>query len=282
MSTYRYVICDVFTDQPLAGNQLAVFPEAREIPDALLQPLAREINFAETVFAYPPVQGGHARIRIFTPRRELLFAGHPVLGTAFVIGTAVGAEEVRLETGMGVVPIQLERDDQRVIFGRMSQPIPSIEPLGDAASLFRALGVERSALPVEIYHNGVKHVYVALDSENAVGLLTPDLATLARIVPHAGVNCFSSHGRRVKNRMFAPGMGVAEDAATGSAAGPLALHLARHGRVQFGEQIEITQGVEIQRPSTLFARARGRNGHVESIEVGGPAVIVGHAELSLE
>ncbi len=91
MSTYRYVICDVFTDQPLAGNQLAVFPEAREIPDARLQPLAREINFAETVFVYPPVQGGHARIRIFTPAHELPFAGHPVLGTAFVVGTRGGS-----------------------------------------------------------------------------------------------------------------------------------------------------------------------------------------------
>ncbi len=282
MSTYRYVICDVFTDQPLAGNQLAVFPEAREIPEARLQLLAREINFAETVFVYPPVQGGHARIRIFTPARELPFAGHPVLGTAFVVGTAAGAEEVRLETGMGVVPIRLERDGQRVIFGWMTQPLPSVEPFGDPASLFRALGVERSALPVEIYDNGVKHVYVALDSEEAVALLRPDLGPLARIASHAGVNCFSSSGRRVKNRMFAPGMGVAEDAATGSAAGPLALHLARHDRVKFGEQIEITQGVEIQRPSTLFARVRGRDGHVESIEVGGSAVIVGRGEFSLE
>jgi trans-2,3-dihydro-3-hydroxyanthranilate isomerase len=281
MSAYHYVICDVFSDRPLAGNQLAVFPDAREIPEARLQPLAREINFSETVFAYPPAAGGHARIRIFTPRRELPFAGHPVLGSAFVLGAPLEGDEIRLETGRGVVPLRLTREGRRITFGWMSQPIPSVAAFGDGPPLLRALGVDRSVLPVEVYDNGVQHVFVTLDTEDAVARLAPDLGALARLLPECGANCIAGRGRRWKTRMFAPGMGVAEDPATGSGAGPLAVHLVRHGRIAFGEEIEIAQGAEIGRPSTLFARVEGRDGRVERVEVGGSAVTVGQGEFSL-
>src|SRR6266571_4399873 len=115
MATYRYVVCDVFTDTPLQGNQLAVFTDAREIPDERLQPLAREMNFSETVFVLPPEQGGHARIRIFTPAVEVPFAGHPTLGSAFVLGAPLQLEEIRLETGAGVIPVALEREEGRIV-----------------------------------------------------------------------------------------------------------------------------------------------------------------------
>lgn len=281
MSPYRYVICDVFSDRPLAGNQLAVFPDAREIPEARLQPLAREINFSETVFAYPPAAGGDARIRIFTPGHELPFAGHPVLGSAFVLGAPLERDEIRLETGRGIVPIRLQRDGRLITFGWMSQPIPSVAAFGDDAALLRALGVERSALPIEVYDNGVEHVFVTLETEDAVARLAPDLGALARLLSQRGANCFAGHGGRWKTRMFAPGVGVAEDPATGSAAGPLAVHLVRHSRIAFGEEIEIAQGAEIGRPSTLFARVEGRDGRIERVEVGGAAVTVGQGEFSL-
>src|SRR5687768_1826487 len=129
VSRFRYVVADVFTDRPLAGNQLAVFTDAREIPEEQLQPLAREINFSETIYVYKPEGEGHARVRIFTPTSELDFAGHPVLGTAFVLGGPLQLAEIHLETGAGLVPIVLDRDDQgRIVFGRMSQPIPKVEP----------------------------------------------------------------------------------------------------------------------------------------------------------
>jgi trans-2,3-dihydro-3-hydroxyanthranilate isomerase len=281
MSPYRYVICDVFSDRPLAGNQLAVFPDAREIPEARLQPLAREINFSETVFAYPPAAGGDARIRIFTPGHELPFAGHPVLGSAFVLGAPLERDEIRLETGRGIVPVRLQRDGRLITFGWMSQPIPSVAAFGDEAALLRALGVERSALPIEVYDNGVEHVFVTLETEDAVARLAPDLGALGRLLSQRGANCFAGHGGRWKTRMFAPGVGVAEDPATGSAAGPLAVHLVRHSRIAFGEEIEIAQGAEIGRPSTLFARVEGRDGRIERVEVGGAAVTVGQGEFSL-
>jgi trans-2,3-dihydro-3-hydroxyanthranilate isomerase len=281
MPTFRYVVADVFTDKPLAGNQLAVFTDAREIPEELLQRLAREMNFSETVFVLPSEAEGHARIRIFTPAAEIPFAGHPTLGTAFVLAGPLQLDEIRLETGSGVVPVKLEREDSRIVFGRMEQPIPTIEPYADTEPLFDALGVEGSELPVELYDNGIRHVYVALASEKAVAALRPDLGRLGELPAILGFNCFAGSDTRWKTRMFAPGGGMPEDPATGSAAGPLAAHLARHGRIAFGDEIEISQGAEIGRPSTLFARVDGSADRLERVEVGGSAVIVARGEFRL-
>jgi trans-2,3-dihydro-3-hydroxyanthranilate isomerase len=281
MPTLRYVVADVFTDTPLEGNQLAVFTDGRDVEDALMQRLARELNFSETVFVLPAEGEGHARTRIFTPTIEVPFAGHPTLGTAFVLAAPLQLDEIRLETGRGVVPVRLERDDGRITFGRMSQPIPSVVRYSDEAELLAALGVDASELPVELYDNGIQHVYVALPSEDGVAKLTPDLGRLARLPAVMGINCFAGSGQRWKTRMFAPGDSVPEDPATGSAAGPLALHLARHGRIGFGEEIEISQGAEIGRPSTLFARVDGTADAVEAVEVGGSAVVVARGEFRL-
>jgi trans-2,3-dihydro-3-hydroxyanthranilate isomerase len=278
--TFRYVVCDVFTDAPLTGNQLAVFTDAREIPEEQLQALAREMNYSETVFVYPKEADGHAKIRIFTPGAEVPFAGHPTLGTAFVLAGPLQLPEIRLETGAGTIPVGLERDGPRIVFGWMEQPIPTWEAYADEAELLTVLGVERSELPVEVYDNGLHHVYVALESEEAVSGLRPDLGRLAPSEV-LGVNCFAGSGMRWKTRMFAPGIGVWEDPATGSAAGPLAVHLARHGRIGFGEEIEITQGVEINRPSKLHARVEGSADEVTGVEVGGSAVTVAHGEFRL-
>jgi trans-2,3-dihydro-3-hydroxyanthranilate isomerase len=281
VARYRYNVVDVFTDTPLAGNQLAVFTDARGIPEDTLQPLAREMNFSETVFVYPTSGDAHARIRIFTPEVEVPFAGHPTLGTAFVLGGPLQLEVIRLETGRGVVPVLLEREGARIVFGRMQQPIPTVEPYADEAGLLAALGVVRSELPVEVYDNGLHHVYVTLGSEEEVAALKPDLGRLADDDELLGVNTIAGSGDRWKTRMFVPGGAIAEDPATGSAAGPLALHLARHGRIAFGDEIEITQGVEIGRPSKLYARVEGSAEQVGLVEVGGSAVIVARGEFRL-
>ena len=279
MSTHPYAIADVFTRTPLEGNGLAVFTDAARIDEALFQRLARELNLSETVFALPPQQGGDARIRIFTPAAELPFAGHPVLGAAFVL--AGEHDVIGLETGLGVVPIVLERAAGAVVFGRMEQPIPTLEGAFEPqAALLDALGITRSELPVEVYDNGPTNVYVALADEDAVTELAPDVSAL-RALGRLNVSCFAGHGDRWKTRMFAPGLGVAEDPATGSAAGPLALHLARHGRIAFGQEIVISQGTEIQRPSLLHARVDGTRERVERVEVGGAAVIVARGVFEL-
>jgi trans-2,3-dihydro-3-hydroxyanthranilate isomerase len=280
MASFRYVVCDVFTDTPLTGNQLAVFTDARELPESSLQLLARELNYSETVFVYPPDGDGHVRLRIFTPGRELPFAGHPMLGTAFVLAGPLQLTEIRLETGSGLVPVRLERDGARIVFGRMEQPLPVVERFERTDELFAALGVAGSELPVLLYDNGIEHVYVALATPEDVAAVAPDPQLLSAIGPF-GFNCFAGSDGRWKTRMFAPEHGVVEDAATGSAAGPLALHLATAGRIGWGEEIEISQGAEIGRPSTLFARAVGGPDAVERIEVGGSAVVVARGEFRL-
>jgi trans-2,3-dihydro-3-hydroxyanthranilate isomerase len=281
MTTFRYVLADVFTDRPLEGNGLAVFTDAREIPEALLQPLARELNLSETVYVYPAEGEGHARMRIFTPVSELPFAGHPVLGTAFVLAGPLQLPEIRLETGVGIVPVALEREEGRIVFGRMSQPIPTVRPFERGGDLLAALGVDGSGLPLELYESGVGNVYVLVASEEAVASVVPDLSALAEVMGTVHANCVAGSGKRWKTRMFAPADGVPEDPATGSAAGPLACHLARHGRIGFGEEIEISQGAEIGRPSALYARVEGSPEWIERVEVGGSAVIVARGEFRI-
>jgi trans-2,3-dihydro-3-hydroxyanthranilate isomerase len=274
VASYRYVVADVFTDTPLAGNQLAVFTDAREIPEPMLQQLAREMNLSETVFVYQAEGPAHVHIRIFTPATEIPFAGHPVLGSAFVLAGPLQLQEIHIETGVGVVPVRLEREEARIVFGWMEQPYPAVESFPDEARLLEALRVERSELPVELYDNGMRFVYVALGGERQVAELDPDFQALGRF--DVGVNCFAGSGDRWKTRMFAPAFGVAEDPATGSAAGPLGVHLVRHGLVEPGSEIRVAQGAELERPSTLHVRAdEGR------VEVGGSAVVVARGEFRI-
>ncbi len=281
MPRLTYTICDVFTDRPLAGNQLAVFTSAGDIAEALMQPLAREINFSETVFVLPARRGGDVRIRIFTPSVELRFAGHPTLGSAWVLSAERGSGQLTLETGAGDVEVLLDRDDGQQAFARMRQLVPEVAPYDRVDELLAALGVTRSQLPVEVYDNGVRHAFVCLDSTEEVQALRPDVGRLAALGEPMGVSCFAVRGSAVKTRMFAPALGVAEDPATGSAAGPLAVHLLRHGRISAGQEIVVSQGAEIARPSTLHARVTGTPDAIESVEVGGRAVIVGTGEFRL-
>jgi len=282
----RYTIADVFTDVPLQGNQVAVFTDATGLSADTMQRAARETNLSETVFVFRSEDAdAHLRVRIFTPTTELPFAGHPVLGTAFVVGRAMGSNVVRLETGLGVVAVRLERTDGGApVYGEMEQFVPEIVPFEAVDELIAALGAapEHGSLPIEGYRNGPVHVYVEFPSEDAVASLRPDIGALERLGEY-GINCFAGSGERWKTRMFGPALGVAEDPATGSAAGPLAVHLARYGRVPFGTEIEIVQGVEILRRSVLRARAEGSvDGGVERVFVGGSAVVVARGEYQLD
>jgi len=264
VAAYRYVVADVFTDTPLTGNQLAVFTDARGLDDATMQALALEIGFSETTFVLPPEQGGTARMRIFNPRHEMPFAGHPTLGTAFVLGAPLQLGVIALETGVGIV------------FGRMTQPVPRVEPVEAPEVVLAAVGAERSLLPIELYDNGARHIVVTLE-EAELGGLRPDGETIATF-GITGVNCVAGVGSSWRSRMF---WEHGEDPATGSAAGPIACHLARHGVVGWGEEIVIAQGVEMGRPSALHARAEGGEGLIDAVEVGGSAVVVARGEFRL-
>jgi trans-2,3-dihydro-3-hydroxyanthranilate isomerase len=275
-----FLIADVFTSTPLEGNQLGIFPDGRGLDDDLMLKVTRELHFSETVFFLPPAASpADAHVRIFTPGGEIPFAGHPTLGSAWVLGEILGSDTVVLATGAGLVPVELERDGDAITFGWMSQPIPSWTTYDRADELCEALGVSGYGLPIEVYDNGPLHLYVELPSGPSLAALAPDMAALDRLA--INVSCFAQTSAGWSTRVFAPHAGIAEDPATGSSAGPLAVHLARHGRIKFGVEIEIRQGEQIHRPSVLYARADGAGDAIERVAVGGRAVLVARGEYQL-
>jgi trans-2,3-dihydro-3-hydroxyanthranilate isomerase len=276
VKTLRYTLCDVFTERALAGNALAVFTDARTLDTGAMQALAREMNLSETTFVLPPERGGHAKVRIFTPSVELPVAGHPALGTAFVLGGPLESVELRLELAAGIVPVRLEREGARIGFGWMTQPNATELPVENESAVLGALGVPGRPLAVFGYQNGPEHLYVELASKDAVSALSPNPSLLSQATK-AGVYTFFFDGTACRARCFVPGKGVAEDAATGSAVGPLALHQRRAGRLAEGAVLRIEQGIEMGRPSTLYARIG--DGAVPSIEVGGCAKIVARGQF---
>lgn len=285
---HPYVLADVFTDVPLAGNQLAVFPTAADIPERLLQSIARELNLAETVFLFPPQRGGAARMRIFTTVEEVPFAGHPTLGTACVLARGAGAAYtgVLLETGRGVIAVDVRResDDGAVAFGRMRQPLPEVRRWdGDEPGLLAALGGVSLRLPIEVYDNGIPHLFAMLPSVADVLAIVPDFPRLGQLVGRPRINCFAAARppSTYVTRMFSPFDFVPEDPATGSAAGPLAAHLVRHELLASGVEIAIAQGEKVGRPATLYASATLADGRLTDVCVGGYSCIVGSGELRL-
>ncbi|MCX5096722.1 PhzF family phenazine biosynthesis protein [Streptomyces sp. NBC_00365] len=270
---HTYVVVDAFAREPLTGNPVAVFLGSDDLSADQMQRIAREMNLSESTFVLTPrTAGDDAHVRIFTPVNELPFAGHPLLGTAIALGTRTDAGRLRIGTAMGTVPFELERVDGKVVAARMRQPVPVWEPFDRTGELLAALGVDAVSVPVEIYRNGPRHVLVGLDSVEALSKLEPDHRALSRF-PDMAANCFAGAGTSWRNRMFSPAYGVVEDAATGSAAGPIAIHLARHGLGTYGQRIEITQGVEIGRPSPMGALVQGEGDRVDSVEVSGSGVI---------
>ncbi len=273
----RYLLLDVFAERALEGNQLAVFAGGAATP--AMQALARELRLSESVFVFAPLREGDARVRIFTPAAELPFAGHPVLGAGALLAGALGRSSVVLETGAGPVAIELEAGEGDAVSAVMAQPIPEWEPAAEPERLLAALGLEAAGLPVERYSNGPVHFLVDAGSSERVTALEPDLRAVQAFAGAACVSCFAGGEGRFRTRVFAPGLGVGEDPATGSAAGPLAVHLVRHGLAAPGQRLEIRQGAEIGRPSLLLARAEGERDRFTRVEVGGSVLTVGRGEL---
>ncbi|MFE2288829.1 PhzF family phenazine biosynthesis protein [Streptomyces sp. NPDC059443] len=280
ISMHPYVVVDAFATEVLKGNPVAVYFHADDLDGPQMQAIAREMNLSETTFVLAPQEGGDARIRIFTPVNELPFAGHPLLGTAIAIGNRGPLDQLKLETAMGVIPFELVRTDGVVTAAWMQQPVPEWEPFDRREELLAALGVQDSALPVEIYRNGPRHVLIGLNSVAELSALRPDHRALGAFEDMAA-NCFAGSGTQWRSRMFSPAYGVVEDAATGSAAGPIAIHLARHGLIEYGQRIVITQGVEMGRPSPMHALAEGSGEQVTRVEVGGDGVIALEGALRL-
>lgn len=293
MTTLRYNLVDVFTDMPLTGNSLAVFTSGVGLSTETMQSVARAMNLSETVFLLPSTGEAHAKVRIFTPKTELPFAGHPVLGSAWILGGPIAARLLRLETLSGIVDVELERGGDRLISAFMQQPVPESLSLeaGLVQKVHSALGLGENyapELPTAMYQNGPQHLLVHVPDVLTLSSLDPNFYALGRATQSGVlVYAFDTQGLDpratdvVRARYFAPAMGVFEDPATGSAAGPLAVHLASQQKLAFGRQLIVRQGIEMMRPSLLLAEVHGALSLVTAVRVGGAAVVVGRGELKI-
>ena len=291
---FAFVQVDVFTDRVFGGNPLAVFLDGRGLADGEMQAIAREMNLSETTFVLPATRPDCAvRVRIFTPAREVPFAGHPTIGTAWVLATEgrLGGRTAALEEGIGAVPVELEGDPGRPSFVWMHHREPRFgPPVSDRAAVATALGLDEADLcprvPICTGTTGSLFLYVALRDRAAVDQAVLDVAAMRRAfgdAPLPGVFVFAAEWPSgAYSRMFAPHTsGIPEDPATGSASGPLGAYLIQHGLLAAGDPAQIVseQGAKMGRPSFVHVRLRARDGDVSDIRVGGGVVPVLHGRL---
>ena len=236
------------------------------------------MNLSEVVFVMPPREGGDFHVRIFTPVNELPFAGHPLLGTAVAVRHVKAQDRFVFETGMGHFAFDVQVEAPGLAYVTMAQPVPTWQRYEHADRLLAALGLSHSTMPVEAYRNGPRHVLVGCPDASALSDVRPDVHALAEFEDMSAI-CIAPAGDHWRCRMFSPAYGVTEDAATGSAAGPIAIHLARHGQMLWGQPLHILQGVEIKRPSHMYARVTGTSHAIESVRASGHGVVVARGRL---
>ena len=284
---------DVFSSRPLEGNSLAVFLDGRGLTDAEMQSIAKEMNLSETTFILPrdaALERKHGvRVRIFTVQEELQFAGHPTLGSAFALRGTSGASEVVLELNVGRVPVQFEEKPGEPAFGEMTQIDPSFGVQHDREAVARATGLRLQdfddSLPIETVSTGLPFTLTPLKSLAVIQNLQIDLQRAIDYLEKSNGKFFYfvtretvDLGARLHARMF---FYNGEDPATGSAAGCSAAWMVAHGVAQPDERVLIEQGVEMRRPSRIFARAARRDNRVVNLRVGGHAVEIMRGEVFL-
>ncbi len=297
---YRYFICDVFTDRRFGGNQLGVLPDARGLTDRQMQQIAREFNFAESTFVLPPERGQTRRVRIFTPTKEVPFAGHPNVGTAFTLasigefGTIDGSMTVTFEEIAGLVPVAIERRADGKLWCELSAPEKlsigkkfSAEMLAAAVSLNADDVVTATHLPL-VASVGLPFIVAELRDRAALErarCFMPGVDAIAAqgVVPDIHLYVQSHDDFTIRARMFAPLDGVPEDPATGSANAALAALLTHCKPEQEGDfRWRIAQGVEMGRPSVLEARTEKRGGQVTAARIGGGSVLVSEGTIEVD
>jgi trans-2,3-dihydro-3-hydroxyanthranilate isomerase len=303
--TLKFYQADVFTSQPFGGNPVAVVPEADGLTDDQLQQIAREMNLSETVFVFPPTdKAAVVRLRIFTPTQEIPFAGHPVIGTFYVLAelgllpTTESITRFLQECNIGLFPVELHAKDGRVVRVVMTQPKPeflgALEETEDLYKVAGALGLSKfviaeSKWPIEVVSTGLPVIIVPVRTLTAVRSIRPDASAIADVCRRFGANGimvfttvtvepFAS----VHTRMFAPSIGILEDPATGSASGALGAYLVQNGVVEVGPTTEIIaeQGYEIDRPSRILVQVESDDDVIQNVKVGGHCVMVAEGTMT--
>jgi trans-2,3-dihydro-3-hydroxyanthranilate isomerase len=310
MTTYRFLQMDVFTDHAFSGNPLAVFPEARGLSDEVMLKIAREMNLSETVFVLesdnPEVL---RRLRIFTPTREIPFAGHPVVGTWNALARegvvplpegGTGWQRIHHEVGIGVLPVDIEFKDGQPVQVVMTQGkfeiLAEVDDGHEQAEMARALGLAREdldeGLPIQIITTGLSLLAVPIRSLADLRSCRVNAALLAEVyVRNGGTGCLAFTretleigASRAHARFFAPADNIPEDPATGSACGALGAYLVHHNALSLEPEdgrykFVIEQGDFIQRPSRINLDVKGAAQAVEEVKVGGPSVLVARGEV---
>jgi trans-2,3-dihydro-3-hydroxyanthranilate isomerase len=310
MPNYHFLQFDVFTDRAFCGNPLAVFPEADEIPDDVMMKIAREMNLSETVFVLKSKSDDVLRhLRIFTPMREIPFAGHPIVGTWTCLAQegvvplpdgGNGWRRIFHEVGIGVLPVDIEFKDGRPVQVVMTQGkfeiLREIDDAHEQAEVARALGLAREdldeSLPIQVITTGLPCLAVPIRSLADLRDCHVNTSLLADIYTrHGGTGCHAFTretlevgASRAHARFFAPADNIPEDPATGSACGALGAYLVHHGALSLEPEdgrykFVIEQGDFIHRPSRINLNVKGEAGRVEEVKVGGPAVLVARGDV---
>ncbi|MGH7217686.1 MAG: PhzF family phenazine biosynthesis protein [Nitrospiraceae bacterium] len=305
LRTLKFYQADVFTGVPFGGNPVAVFPNAQGLNDFELQQIAREMNLSETVFVLPPTdQAAVVRLRIFTPTLEIPFAGHPVLGTFYVlaqlglIGVTDGTTRVMQECNIGLFPVEIHAQDGEVTRVVMTQPKPlflgTVDEMEDLLHIAKALGLPKYQIvdtkaPVMVVSTGLPVAIVPVRALTAVRSIEPDSAAIVDMCERFGTNgimvyttmTVEDHAT-VHTRMFAPAIGILEDPATGSASGAMGAYLVHNGLVEVGPltEIIIEQGYEIGRPSRILVQVESDDDAIQTVKVGGQVVMVVEGTLT--
>jgi trans-2,3-dihydro-3-hydroxyanthranilate isomerase len=295
----KFYQADVFTSQPFGGNPVAVFPDAGGLTDDELQQVAREMNLSETVFVFPPTdKAAVVKLRIFTPTQEIPFAGHPVLGTFFILAELgiIAVKEsmtcVMQECNIGLFPVELHAEDGQVERVVMTQPKPeflgTLDDMEDLYKVASAMGLPKHVIadmkwPIEVVSTGLPVLIVPVRTLTAVRSIRPDASAIMDVCRRFGANGIMAFttvtvelSATVHARMFAPSIGILEDPATGSASGALGAYLVQHGVVDVAPTTEIVveQGYEIERPSQILVRVESDDDVIQTIKVGGQCVMV--------
>ena len=310
MANYRFVQMDVFTEKSFTGNALAVFPEAEGISSEVMMQIAREMNLSETVFVLKHEDDSVLRrLRIFTPIREIPFAGHPIVGTWNALARegvvplpdgGTGWQRIHHEVGIGVLPVDIEFKDGAPVQVVMTQGkfeiIAEIDDSHEQAEVARALGLNREdldeTLPIQVITTGLSCLAVPIRSLADLRDVRVNAALLADIYTrHGGTGCHAFTRQtievgasRAHARFFAPADNIPEDPATGSACGALGAYLVHHGGLTLEPEdgrykFVIEQGDFIHRPSRINLDVKGERGRVEEVKVGGPSVLVATGEI---
>ncbi|MFY0687638.1 MAG: PhzF family phenazine biosynthesis protein [Cyclobacteriaceae bacterium] len=290
-----YHLLDVFTNQRFGGNQLAVFPDARNVPEDQMQEIARELNLSETVFILPKTRLGGHQMRIFTPATELPTAGHPTIGTAFLLGRDITPDlsdraTLLLDQKIGLIEVEIAYKNQVPIKATMRQPLPKFGAVYDVRKMFTdLLSLNETSLldhPIQEIACGVPYILIPLNSLEAVKNIKFRLDLWEQMkdkVNGAFIYAFTPSGEQeasnLHGRMFAPEGGILEDPATGSANGPLGCYVT-HYDILKGPFVS-EQGFEMGRPSIIHIDIQQSGDHITAVHVGGESVFVGQGELYL-